>query len=316
VIFIILLPTINKQLYLCKFINLKTKNMKTILVLTDFSDHAKHAAEYAFKLAKKIKANVLLCNTFLVPAEIPMAGLSVWPQDEYGILSEGSAAELDQLKEYLQTQTDAEPDTSGFYPHITTSSTSGSIGEMVKELSSRADIQLVVAGTHDKAGLNDLLLGNNADKIIDHLNFPLLLVPPSAAYQPLNKIAFAADLVNVSRDEDALYQLVKLARLLNAEILVTHIYNEKNNKLDFEKQIKALLTNISNKADYTNIYSRILDDENPEKGLNWICENGHIDMLAMVYQHHSFFEKLFTTSHTQKMARHIAIPLLVLPNQF
>jgi nucleotide-binding universal stress UspA family protein len=290
--------------------------MKTILVLTDFSVHAKHAAEYALDLAKKIKANLLLCNTFLVPAEIPMAGLSVWPQDEYGILSEGSADELYLLKEHLQTQAATEPDTSGFKPNITTSSASGNIVDMVKELSSRADIQLVVAGTHDKDGLNDLLLGNNADKIMDHLNFPLLLVPPSATYQPLNKIAFAADLVNVSRDEDALYQLINLAKLLQAEILVTHVYNEKNSKLDFEKQLKALLTNVSNKANYPNIYSRIVDDENPEKGLNWLCENGHIDMLAMVHQNHSFFEKLFTTSHTHKMARHIAIPLLVLPNQF
>lgn len=290
--------------------------MKTILVLTDFSDHAKHATEYAFELAKKIKADVLLCNTFLVPAEIPMAGLSVWPQDKYGILSEGSTSELDQLKEHLQNRADAEPNASGFNPQITTSSTSGRISETLKELSARADIQLVVAGTHDKDGLNDLLLGNNADKIMDHLNFPLLLVPPSATYQPLNKIAFATDLVNVSRDENALYQLVNLAKLLNAEILVTHVYNEKNNELDFEKQIKALLTNTSNKANYDHIYSRIVDNENPEKGLNWLCENGQVDMLAMVHQDHSFFEKLFTTSHTQKMAKHIAIPLLVLPNQF
>jgi hypothetical protein len=34
-------------------------------------------AEYALELAKKIKANLLLCNTFLVPPEIPMAGLLV-----------------------------------------------------------------------------------------------------------------------------------------------------------------------------------------------------------------------------------------------
>lgn len=287
--------------------------MKTILVLTDFSAHAKHAAEYAFALAKKIKADLMLCNTFLVPTEMPMAGLSVWPQEEYGILSEGSSDELYQLQDHLQNQVDTEPDASGFLPNIITSSASGNIGDIVSELSSGANIQLVVAGTHDSNGLSDLLLGNTVNRIIDYLNFPLLLVPPTAVYKPLNKIAFAADLVDVGKDEKALYQLVNLAKPLNAEILVTHVYNEKNNKLDFEKQIKTLLTNISNKANYAHIYSRIVDEENPETGLNWLCENGHIDMLAMVHQEHNFFEKLFTKSHTQKMASHITIPLLIIP---
>ncbi len=287
--------------------------MKTILVLTNFSAHAKHAAEYAFALAKKIKADLMLCNTFLVPTEMPMAGLSVWPQEEYSILSEGSSFELKLLKEHLQHHADIEQDTSGFQPDITISSTNGNISDLAGGMFPGADIQLIVAGTHDRDGLSDLMLGNNTDKMIDHLDFPLLLVPPTAVYKPLNKIAFAADLVDVGKDEKALYQLVNLAKPLNAEILVTHVYNEKNNKLDFEKQIKTLLTNISNKANYAHIYSRVVDEENPETGLNWLCENGHIDMLAMVHQEHNFFGKLFTKSHTQKMASHIAIPLLIIP---
>jgi nucleotide-binding universal stress UspA family protein len=293
----------------CKCIS--HKNMKTIAVLTDFSDNARNATKYAYELAKNMKADLLLCNTFLVSAEIPLAGLSVWPQEEYSTLSEESSFELNQLKEYLQNEASTKLDASSFHPHIATNSSSGNIGNIVKKTG--ADIQLVVAGTHDKNVLTDLLVGNHVNTMIDHLDFPLLLIPPQVVYQPLNKIAFAVDLVDVNKDEKAIYQLVNLAKPLNAEILVTHIYNENNNKLDFEKQIKALLTTISNKANYDHIYSRIIDEESPEKGLNWLCENGHVNMLAMLHQEHNFFEKLLTKSHIEKMASHIAIPLLIIP---
>ena len=289
--------------------------MKTILVLTDFSGHAKHAAKYALELTKKIKADLLLCNTFMVPAEVPIGGLSVWPQEEFSVLSKGSSSELKLLKKHLQNLADSGEDTSGFRPNITINSTVGNVSDLLKGAYPGKDVQLVVAGTHDKSALDSFMLGNNVNTIIDDIDFPLLLVPPYAAFKPLKKIAFATDLIDIGKDEKSLYQLINFARPLNAEILVTHIYNDKNTKLEFEKQIKTLLTVISNKANYANIFSRIVDEESPEKGLTWLCENGQIDMLTMTHQHHHYFDKLFTGSHTHKMAKHIGIPLLVLPNQ-
>ncbi len=68
--------------------------MKTVLISTDFSNIATHAAEYGYNLAKQIKADVILCNAVIVPAEIPQAGVVVWPMEEYSVLMEESAGEL------------------------------------------------------------------------------------------------------------------------------------------------------------------------------------------------------------------------------
>ena len=57
--------------------------MKDVLIATDFSENARHAARYGYKLAKQLKVNVVLCNAFVVPAEILQAGAIVWPQYEY-----------------------------------------------------------------------------------------------------------------------------------------------------------------------------------------------------------------------------------------
>ena len=45
--------------------------MKKILIATDFSANAKHAAEYGYTIASQVKAGIILCNTFIVPAEMP-----------------------------------------------------------------------------------------------------------------------------------------------------------------------------------------------------------------------------------------------------
>ena len=53
--------------------------MKTILVPTDFSEEARNAAEYAVKLAKEVKAKVILFHTFQVPipiSEVPVMVIS------------------------------------------------------------------------------------------------------------------------------------------------------------------------------------------------------------------------------------------------
>ena len=73
------------------------------------------------------------------------------------------------------------------------------------------------------------------------------------------------------------------------------------------------MVEISNKADYPSIYYRIIQSHQTENGLEWLFEHGHVDILAMVHRKHNFLERLVPGSFTQKIAREITIPLLVIP---
>ncbi|SFA45557.1 Universal stress protein family protein [Pedobacter suwonensis] len=46
--------------------------MKTILALTDFSESAENASRYAYELAKRVKAHLMLCNAITVPLSQPI----------------------------------------------------------------------------------------------------------------------------------------------------------------------------------------------------------------------------------------------------
>ncbi|OKS86850.1 universal stress protein [Mucilaginibacter polytrichastri] len=281
--------------------------MKTLLIATDFSANARHAADYGYNLAKHIKANVLLCNAVMVPSEIPQAGGVVWPAEEYDLLMDDSAEGLKQLRKHLEHK----DYTAGFHPAITCTNSAGTVTDVVNNIISTHEIEMVVSGTHGSSSLSQFLLGNHSKAIINGVQKPVLLIPHMAVIEPVKKIAFAVDFEAPEKDVENIYALIPLAKRLNAEILITHVYKEKYEAPAFKQWIGELLTQISNKANYPNIYYRVIKSENTENGLNWLCAHGQIDMLAMIHRPHNFFENIFEGSHTQKMAGHINIPLLV-----
>jgi nucleotide-binding universal stress UspA family protein len=283
--------------------------MKNIVIATDFSANARHAVEYGFKLAGQLKENVILCNAFMAPAEIPEAGTSVWPQYEYEELFKDSSDELKELEDVLRDSAGR----TGFHPLVASVSEDGPVPEIINKVVANQNAHLVVMGTHGSGGPGSFLFGNHSRKMIDAAICPLLLVPPLAAPAPIKKVAFATDFTEPEKDLGAIFQLIPLLKKLNAELLLTHVYNEIEDTNEFKKNIENFLLELSNKADYPNIYYRIVKSERPEKGLDWLCQFGHVDILAMVHRKHSFFDKILTGSHTQKIAGHISIPLLVIP---
>jgi nucleotide-binding universal stress UspA family protein len=283
--------------------------MKKFLFPTDFSANAKHALDYGYSLAKHVKANVIICNAIVEPAEIPQSGLVSWPMEESELLEKDSNHELKELIEKLEDK----EETASFKPSITCRNESGTVIEMVNHWGHSQNIDLVIIGTHGSSGLSTLLLGNHSRMMIDEINKPLLLVPPAAAITQVKKIAFATDFKNPAEDMECIHKLIKLARPLNAEILITHIYNEEYRAATFQRVIDKFMVKVSDNANYPNIYYREVKARPLVSGLDWLCEHGNIDILAMVHRSHNFIDSLFRGSQTQKMANHIPIPLLVFP---
>jgi nucleotide-binding universal stress UspA family protein len=281
--------------------------MKTLLISTDFSKTATHAVEYGYNLATQIKADVILCNAVIVPAEIPQAGVVVWPMEEYNVLMEDSDKELKSLKAQLESNS-----TGGFNPSMKIINETGMLNDVVNVIVKDHRVDMIIMGTHATSGAAHFLFGDHSRKMIDQTSTPLLIVPPQAKIAPVKKIAFATDFKEPEKDLEYIYNLVPFAKLLNAEILLTHVNSEKYQPADVKNWLNQFLSDLSNKANYPHIYYRIIRESNTENGLDWLCDHGQIDILAMVHRPHSFFESLLKGSHTKKMADHISIPLLVL----
>ncbi|TFF38526.1 universal stress protein [Mucilaginibacter psychrotolerans] len=280
--------------------------MKTILISTDFSPVAAHAAVYGYNLAKQTKANILLAHAITVPAEVPQSGMIVWPMYESEEMSNDSKAELQKLKKHLEENDYSDT----FKPAVSYRAEAGKVTDVIAHLADE-EISMIITGSHSSDGLSTFLLGNHCSNLIDTATKPLLIVPAKAAVRKIKKIAFATDFNQVGKDTKSIYKLIEFAKLMGADILLTHIYTDDHHSPALQLLIDQLMTELSNKANYPQIYYRALKDSKVEKGLTWLCENDQIDILAMNHGPYNFIDDILKLSHTKKMAAHIAIPLLV-----
>ena len=286
--------------------------MKTVLVMTDFSGNAKHALEYSYNLAVSLVADLLICNVIPNPTESHQVGMVAWPVVEYEILNKESQLELTKIEEDLNQKRLALKN-GGFYPNISVTRVQGTVVSAVQLLCQRADVLLVAVGSHDKDRLSDFLLGNNVNQLISNIDVPLLIVPPFASIRNISSISFATALDTIGVDKQTLFPLLDIARPLGAEVLLTHLYHEKNDTLNYQKWAKEYMEDISTWANYSKLRYQLIKSNILENGLDYLCKSGQVDILAMVHQHRNLIDRIFKGSRTQKMAGQMQLPLLVLP---
>jgi nucleotide-binding universal stress UspA family protein len=279
--------------------------MKTILISTDFSSNAAHAAAWGYNLAKQVKANVILANAITIPAELPQPEMIFWQADDGEQAFNNSTDDLQKLKAHLEQNDYSET----FRPCVNYVSEWGKVTGVIEHIADK-EIGLIIVGNHGSDSLSTFLIGNHCSNLIDTANKPMLIIPPKAPIKQIKKIAFAFDFNHIGKELKSIYEVIAFAKAVGADVLLTHVF-EVPQSSSMKLMIDQLLTELSNTANYPHIYYRAITDSNAEKGLNWLCENGHIDILAMNHGAYSFVDDILKLSHTQRMAAHIDIPLLV-----
>lgn len=286
--------------------------MKTYLIPTDFSSASKNASKYAIHFAKAMKAKMVLCNAMNVPAEAPMAAQFAWPLEGFYSVYKNTEEELKMMEKELATEFLENDASTSMIPEISHCCDSGTVIEVVGNTLEKNKAQMIIMGLSGADAITRFMLGSNSRKLIDTVAVPVLLVPPTYQYTPIKKIAFATDLSKT--DIDVIQSLVSLARYHNAEILISHVSPDGTEKDCKEAEIGEFLNDVTCKVDYPKIYYRDLRNKKVVSGLEWLTENGSINMLVMVHRHNHFYDKLISDSYTQKLAKHITIPLLVIPD--
>jgi nucleotide-binding universal stress UspA family protein len=283
--------------------------MKTLLIATDLSANAAQVAGYAYRLAQAMGTKLVLCYTINVPAEIPQNGIVAWPQGVYDDLDRDSKEELAKLKDQLIAT--SEPETS--QPEVVCVQDAGLVTDVINTQAIRQKADLIIIGAHGNDRLGTWMIGNHSRKLIEAAVRPLLLVPAGVAYQPIKRIAFSSDFKYPEADLKALGELVVLAKALDAELVLTHIDQGKDDP-EHTSVVKASLSELMRKLDHGKVSTKVIKSERVANGLDWLARHGHIDLLAMLHHRHGFFDQLIHGSRTQQAASQIPVPLLIFKN--
>jgi nucleotide-binding universal stress UspA family protein len=284
--------------------------MKTILVPTDFSPAADNAARYALRLAQYLKADVKLCHAVKVPSALFVAAGVDAPVRKFAESEAGTDQELKILSGRLLSEDRPEPFTT-HHVRLNYCAKAGPVCEVIGQLAVAGQVSMVVMGLWEAMGVNRLFAGSQSHDLIKKATVPLLLIPPSGTFKPVHTIAFATDLSD--QDIDVVHSLASLARELNSEILLVHVMDTASGHSTYEAKVIRFLNQISDQVDYARIYYRDVKSKDVDQGLVWLLEHRKIEILAMVHRKHDLLERFFNTSHTQRLARHTQLPLLVFP---
>ncbi len=285
--------------------------MRTIAVLTDFSERAGHAAKYALYLAKNIKANILLFNSFMVPSDVPMAAQITWPTVDYDEVKNDVEKTLKKLVKQYTAELKEQHIAGNFLPAINYACEEGAIANNIPGLEENKDITLLLMATHGANELSAFMFGNNCKQVIDAATIPVLIVPETSRIGVLQKIVFATDVTYT--DVEYLKGLALLAAKFSANITVTNV--NPDNPLDSEHNaaVRLFMNDVEHDVEYDRISFKSVPNVSVKKGLEWLIENTKFDMLVMVHRKSSLFELVFKSSITKKIADRVEVPLLVYP---
>ncbi|WP_448697559.1 universal stress protein [Mucilaginibacter sp. AW1-3] len=285
--------------------------MKTILVLTDFSIRADHAATYATQLAAGIHANILLCAAIETPIAFTDGNGLSWPVPQQIVLKKEYDNDLRELTGRLQKVVDNIE--SSFKPVIKHISEFGPLADVAGKIISEHQIHLVIMGSHRSNLLSRLLLSNHTHSIIDSLNCPVLILPDVHRFARIRSIAYATDLT--FSNGKVIRYLAGIAKWFDAEISVKHITAISQSPSQHELAERMFRSERAT-AEYPRVSFHTVKRDKVHEGLVEMIGYIDADILTLVHKRYDFFKGLFHTSISKQLADSTLIPVLILPHSF
>ncbi|WP_303721079.1 universal stress protein [Malonomonas rubra] len=143
------------------------RNFSNILVAVDFSDSSDNAFQLALSMAQKFSAHLVILHVINEPVDL--RGFYV-PHISYEKLEEEIAEGAEKMMQsfcrmHIDDFTDYE-----------TRIVPGMPFEKILEQADKADAELIVLGTHGRTGLDHVLFGSTAEKVVRKSKLPVLTV--------------------------------------------------------------------------------------------------------------------------------------------
>lgn len=182
--------------------------------------------------------------------------------------------------------------------------------EEIRERVNMGQTDLIVSGTTGASGLKEVFLGSNTVRILRAADqCPVLVVPEESGFIKPEKVGFATDFSRPFTGRQ-LEQIHFFATRFHSELEIVHIGTEDalNSLQRFHKKelfleldpLKPKMVWLSAEASKAGALQR------------FIAESG-IDLLILVRNEHSPVEELLREPVVKRMAFHIQVPMLVLP---
>lgn len=151
--------------------------MKKILIAIDYNPTAQNIAQTGYSLAKSMNAEVTLLHvvadyTYYSSLDYsPILGFDSF--SNLGMIQTNTVAELQTAAgDYLQKMKDFLGDET-----IKTLVKDGDSGDAILDAAKETNADVIVMGSHSRHGLDKILMGSVAEKVLRNSKIPLFIIP-------------------------------------------------------------------------------------------------------------------------------------------
>ncbi len=272
-----------------------------LLALTDFSDAARHAVEYACMLADAQKGQVVIFHVYQVPLiDVEM------PAEVYRAAVESLQAEVRETLQRLRQAMAAK------YPaaDVEIDHAMGFVAEETAAKARTLQPDYIVAGARGRSSVWETLFGSTVGDLLGNIPWPLLIVPHQASLRMPQRMAYASSLSG-----DAFFPLADFSRLamrLSAGCSYVHFHHEKEAVPLHKRYAATLRWALQQWRLSGNYYEIALSDAkevNERFSAHLAAEQ--TDVVGVHHRHKGLFDILFRKSFTYQLLHHVSIPLVV-----
>lgn len=280
--------------------------MKSMLILTDFSEAAFRAAEYACELAGSLRIKRIVLfhayRTVLPATDLPPDMVDINNEQTYRESMESLGLLHDRLRSMVEKTMTID--------RMAEDSVLVELADLIRERCKQEAIDLIVMGVSGKSGLEKLLLGSTTAAILKSGDLPVLIVPQDV---PLGKaastIVFTSDLQEVNTVP--VQPLYDFLNALGGKISVVNV-DRKGTETYSTKTEEAIAGLHNLLVGYDSSFHYIKGNDVVEEILSF-AEEQRASLIVTLHQQHGFWSRLFHESITKKLAYNSNIPLLSLP---
>jgi nucleotide-binding universal stress UspA family protein len=281
--------------------------MKKILVPTDFSEQAKNALDFAIQVARRSEAGIILLNVLDYPglSTVWMGGLNIIggaepPADHLDEAFVNSL--LDKAKDDLA---DSIRTAGGAGMNITPRVEIGNPYFCISEKIAAEDIDLVVMGTRGISGLEDVLIGSTAEKVVRLSQCPVITIKQKCDLDKIKHMIFASNFEE--KQDHIVEELLKMQRILAATLHLVKV-NTPNNFQSSQvmtKEMKEFVEKYGIKKYTSNLYNDYLEED----GIIHFAEDIDADMIALATHGRTGLMHLLSGSIAEDVVNHARRPV-------
>ena len=254
-----------------------------MIIPVDFSETALNAARYAAAmLSGKSDAHIILYNLYHRDDEYELAGTY-----------------LESLRTELLRKGDKQIEC--------VREKGADLIDALERLAYQKSATLIVMGITGKSTARQALIGSHTLKIAMRDVCPVLIVPAQATFNGINNVALASDFKNVEEITPVTY-LKAVLDFFKPQLHIVNVNSEIHVALNEElREERAWL--LEQFREYNPEFYFITTFDFHET-IEQFVRDKNIDIIINVPRNHSFYDSVFKSSATRKLAFHSSIPVL------